>query len=192
MRLDVSGGRPWPGERWDSFRVVLHGSEGPNPYGIAPGVAASYSPDGMTRVIAFGMGRIVTPPGRQARRELTELRIRRVEVSVEGSLATLVLEVPTDRVHLEVGAERRQSWLRMLLHALPLVQEPPLVGRPLGSRQIEDVGELRRQIGAAVSRLRADGSRVSWNAVADVMEWEPSALRKKAQSYGITHPSLLP
>lgn len=192
MRLDVSGRRPWPGPTWDGYRIALEGAERPSFLGLRDGEAVSWSDAGRV-VYLFGRpGRIFTPPGRRARREPTEMVIERIEVQRDGSPARLVADFKADRLYLEIGEERRKKQLESLLGALPLLQLPPGKGRKLGSRQREDVAELRRQIAEAVVRLRADGGRVSWNTVADSMGWEPSTLRRKAQSYGITHPSLLP
>lgn len=112
-----------------------------------------------------------------------------MEVSTEQSPARLVGDFAADRLYLEIGDARSQARLRVVLGALPLLQlRPHPGGRKVGSRQREDVDALRAQIREARSGLEADGDRVSWAAVARIMGWESSALRKKAQRLGIEHP----
>lgn len=178
MKLDVTGHRPWPGPKWDGFRITLEGSERSSALGLREGEAISYREDGRL-VYLFGMGRTVTPPGGRPRREPTELVIGRVEVSVEGSPARLVADFNADRLVLEIGDERRKGQLDRILEALPILQLPPPTGRPKGSRQVEDVDGLRRRIEAAIATLRSDHRRVSVRAVAAEIGYNESTLSKK-------------
>src|SRR5687767_2612743 len=137
--LDVSRQRPWPGPKWDAFRVVLHGDERPSYVPVPDGHAVSYresEPDGRI-LYYFGLpGRTVTPPGKRPRHEPTILEIERVEVSSDGlSPARLVADFHNDRLYLDIAEERSQSRLRDLLGALPLLQlKPHAGGRPRGHR----------------------------------------------------------
>jgi len=191
VRLDVSGRRPWPGPDWDSFEVVLHGMQRRSFLALNEGEAVSYrrsEPDGELLYL-FGLPpRVVTPPGRQPRHEPSLLLIDRLEVGVAGSPARLVADFEADRLYLDIGEERRKGQLDRVLDGLPLVQLPPRTGRPVGSRQVEDVGALRGAIEVAVHKLRRDHRRVTVRAVANEIGYHETTLSRKLRRLKIPLP----
>jgi hypothetical protein len=188
VRLDVTGHRPWPGPDWDGFEVVLHGTERRSFLGVHAGEAVSWSEDGRV-VYLFGMpGRMVTPPGRRERLELTELVIERIEVACDDSPARLVADFAADRLYLEIGDERAKGRLESLLGALRLLQLPPATGRRAGSLQAEDVDGFRARLDAAVATLIRDHRKVSVKSVAGEIGYDASTLSKKLRRLKIPLP----
>lgn len=185
MRLDVSGPTPWLGVKgdWSGFRITLEGIRRPSRWAARDGTIGL---DGAEYIFAFS--REKTRAGRRLRRVPHELVLRRVVIERLETSARLILDVPRDRVTLDLNGERRKTAITPLLDALPLVERLPGTGRRVGSIQAEDVEAWQRVIESAATRLRRNYSRVTVRSLATELGYDESTLGKKVRRLKLSIP----